>query len=398
MVRNNWKALLLSSLMLGAFSGMCGEYVQGGDTWYYEENSDGTVTITGHEPIDATEIVIPTSIDGKVVIIDPWELYFYAYNNNNLLNISVEPDNMIYKSVNGLLLSKDGKSLIMGINGEVTIPNSVTRIERSAFSRCSGLTSVVIPGSITSIGESAFMGCSGVTSVVIPTSVTSIGEYAFMGCSGLTSMTIPDSVTNIGHMAFQGHNGVTSVTIPDSVTSIGAYAFEFCENLTNVTIPDSVTDIAYGAFGNCPKLVNENGFVIISGRLFYDFSYEETAKVVIPDSVTRIEMGAFWHSSHLVIEIPNSVRRIGNYAFQMCKSLTSISIPYSVTSIGDGAFSLCDNLNSIKFMNPDIAIDWSVFCECQKLSGASKFFVESPNHHGKDIALDRIRSRGFAHA
>ena len=77
----------------------------------------------------------------------------------------------------------------------VVIPESiagkpVTRIADSAFSGCSGLTSMTIPASVTSIREGAFSGCSGLTSVTIPSSVTSIGSDAFYGCSGLTSVTI----------------------------------------------------------------------------------------------------------------------------------------------------------------------------------------------------------------
>lgn len=57
---------------------------------------------------------------------------------------------------------------------------------------------------VTSIGNSAFSGCSGLTSIEIPESVTSIGNSAFAGCSGLTSIEIPNSVTSIGWDAFKG--------------------------------------------------------------------------------------------------------------------------------------------------------------------------------------------------
>lgn len=79
--------------------------------------------------------------------------------------------------------------------GNLTIPKKVSydnktytviRIGNSAFSKCSGLTSVTIPNSVTEIGDDAFFKCSGLTSVTIPNSVTTIGDWAFCYCYGLT--------------------------------------------------------------------------------------------------------------------------------------------------------------------------------------------------------------------
>ncbi|MBO5706614.1 MAG: leucine-rich repeat domain-containing protein, partial [Bacteroidaceae bacterium] len=114
-------------------------------------------------------------------------------------------------------------------SGEVVIPESVEH-EGTAYS-------------VTSIGYSAFSACSGLTSVTIPNSVTSIGKSAFYWCFGLTSVTIGNSVTSIGNQAFHNCNGLTSVTIPNSVTSIGEEAFFSCDVLTSVTIGNSVTSI-----------------------------------------------------------------------------------------------------------------------------------------------------------
>ena len=106
------------------------------------------------------------------------------------------------------------------------IPSSVTSIGDSAFSGCSGLTSVTIPSSVTSIDWYAFENCSGLTSVTIPSSVTSIGRYAFSGCSGLTSVTIPSGVTSIGQDAFYNSSGLTSVYVSwESPLSINASIF-----------------------------------------------------------------------------------------------------------------------------------------------------------------------------
>ena len=255
------------------------------------------------------------------------------------------------------------------VSGDVVIPStviyngttySVTSIGNSAFSGCSGLTSVAIPTGVSSIGGRAFSGCSSLTSVTIPTGVSSIGDDAFAYCSGLTSVTIPNSVTSIGKGPFafcsaltsinvasgnthySSMDGVlynyvqdtliqcpaakTSVTIPTGVSSIGESAFSGCYRLTSVTIPNSVTSIGKEAFGGCSGLTS----------------------VTIPNSVTSIGKEAFAYCSGLTsVTIPNNVTSIGEYAFSGCSGLTSITIPTGVTSIGGGAFSGCSGLTSI---------------------------------------------------
>ena len=133
------------------------------------------------------------------------------YGCSGLTSFSVDANNRNYASANDLLLSKDGKTLTAGVNGDVVIPDSVTSIGTAAFSGCNSAlfdTSTIpgvklvdgwaigyestLSGSLDLTGirgfvSSSFYGCSGLTSVTIPDSVTSIGDSAFYNCSGLRS-------------------------------------------------------------------------------------------------------------------------------------------------------------------------------------------------------------------
>ena len=129
----------------------------------------------------------------------------------------------------------------------MTIPDSVTSIGESAFLWCYSLTNIAvgenntayksIDGNLyTKDGKTLIQYAIGktATSFNIPDSVTDIGSYAFMGCISLTSVTISDSVVTIGRETFSGCEILTSITIPDSVTSIDYAAFRDCASLADV--------------------------------------------------------------------------------------------------------------------------------------------------------------------
>ena len=241
-----------------------------------------------------------------------------------------EYDPKDFEIENGTLKKYKGRSSV------VVIPNSVTSIGSSAFSGCSGLTSITISDSVTSIGDYAFGYCWCLTSITIPDSVTSIGSSAFRNCSGLTSVTIGNSVTSIGSSAFEGCTGLTSITIPDSVTSIGYSAFEVCTGLTSITVADG--NSKYHSSGNC--IIETSSKILILGC--------KTSVIPSDGSVTSIGSSAFAGCTGLTsITIPDSVTSIGGSAFQRCTGLTSIAIPNGVTSIGDSAFWGCRGLTSV---------------------------------------------------
>ena len=149
---------------------------------------------------------------------------------------------------------------------------------------------------------------------------------------------------------------IAEVVIPNSVTEIGREAFKGCTSLTSVVIPDSVTKIGNGAFIGVQQVTSNNSkFKVCKAGGLVDVDHQMllyvpscTTEYIIPDSVTKIGEYAFYGCTNLTsIVIPDSVTEIGEYAFKYCSSLTSVVIPSSVTKIGCFAFWGCRSLTSV---------------------------------------------------
>ena len=108
----------------------------------------------------------------------------------SLTSITVDENNKYYKSIDGNLYSKDGKTLIRYAIGKTD-------------------TSFIVPEGMTIIGDYAFSGCSSLVSVTIPNSVTSIETNAFNACTNLSNIVIPDSVTSMQWMVFNDCDNLT---------------------------------------------------------------------------------------------------------------------------------------------------------------------------------------------
>ena len=308
-----------------------------------------------------------------------------------------------YIPANTNIVVKEGTTLIVGsaFSGcsgltSITIPESVINIGEKTFEGCSGLTSIivqqgntkydsrsncnaiidkesntliagcknsVIPNFVTSIGNSAFSGCTGLVSITIPNSVTSIGNSAFSGCTGLVSITIPNSVTSIGNSAFYGCTGLISITIPNSLTSIAGFAFSGCSSLSSITIPNSVTSIQYNAFEGCSGLSSvtiPNSVTSIGDRAFEKC----TSLASLTIGMKKIENTFRGFKALTSVTLIDGVESIGNSAFSGCSGLTSLIIPNSVTSIGSLAFSNCSGLTSITIPNSVTSIGSDAFRNC----------------------------------
>ena len=211
----------------------------------------------------------------------------------------------------------------------------MTRIGDSAFSGCSGLTSITIPDSVRSIGDDALKNCSGLTEIRVDPNnprydsrdncnaiIDSESCKLVVGCK---STQIPDGVTSIGSYAFYNCSGLISITIPDSVKSLGDCAFYNCSGLTSITVPDSVTSIGSSAFSGCSAIRS----VIVPGTF--------SLKTTFPSAYASITNAAV---------VPSSTD-VANTTFAGCSGLKTVSVPQGVTNIASRAFSDCSSLEEL---------------------------------------------------
>ena len=228
----------------------------------------------------------------------------------------------------------------------LVLPDSVTSIGDYAFYGNTKLKTVIMPDSVTDIGQYAFSSCTNIRNIDIPDTVTDIGSNAFSGCTSLTRIKLPDSLENFGTRAFFGCTALSEVVIPDTVSKIGQNAFTNCTSLAEVDIPDTVTDIGDYAFSGCtalasiqlPKSLQNWGMSTFNGCT-------SLKEAVIPDTISYIGNSAFYKCTSLTgIDIPDSVTVIERDAFSGCTSLENVRIPDSMESIGSNAFNSCVSL------------------------------------------------------
>ena len=340
--------------------------------------------------------------------------YMPFFTCDSLTAISIPESVTAYKTIDGVLYSGDGTTLLLYPAGKTdeafTTPAGVTTIAELAFFNAQ-LHNITLSEGVTTIGMNAFLGCFSIQSVSLPSTLTSIGEYAFANCDGLTTITIPASVSSIGEHAFEGCYGLTEVNIPASVSSIGDFAFFSCIKLTTVTIPASVTSIGTDAFYGCRALTTVNAPCNWDGSLY---TFEDTVTVNVADhafadgvctgcgvtggycgaegdnvkwtlvdgTLTITGTGAMadydsfkdrpWYTyrnSITALTIQEGVTTIGRYAFHQTAGLKNVTIPASVTKLGYCAFT-GSGLETVTFADESqlTTIDHCAFQYCDALT------------------------------
>ena len=287
--------------------------------------------------------------------------------------------------------------------GSLTIPSTITNIDKTAFDECIGLDPItsymenppyayfpywVVDNSTLYVPEGCVEKYKAVETWKNFKKIHSMKELQKHSIDGLVytikedegveltgfdksikKVDIPSSVTidgtkhqvtSIAERAFEGRNDITYLSIPYSIKSIGAYAFINCgsEMTVNISDPEAWCQM---------KLGNEHSSPLSSAKklMIYDV---ETDRIDIPKGVTSIGNFTFYQCSCITaLTIPSTVESIGSSAFEDCDYLTSLSLSEGLETIGGSAFEGCKRLKSLSIPSTVTSIKLNAFKNCTGL-------------------------------
>lgn len=114
--------------------------------------------------------------------------------------------------LNNVTILEDNCFWGCGFQGELVIPEGIKEIPSSAFHE-NNYSSVIFPNSIRKIEESAFCGCKRlIGKISFPEGFISTGQYSFAYCSGIQEIVLPSTTQSIGINAFLECFGVSKIT------------------------------------------------------------------------------------------------------------------------------------------------------------------------------------------
>ena len=238
---------------------------------------------------------------------------------DKITNFNVDSQNEYFCSDDGVLFSKDKKTLVRYPGGrfqlDYALPDFVTVLGDYSFSGCYfgklelssslkyvssntwskvgdfGVVASINTLYIKSIGEwceidfedknanplslakNVSFGDTDAINIKIPSGTQKIGSYSFCGYDSIKSLVVPSSVKTIGRHAFSGCSNLSSITLCPGVEKLGHYAFYGNTVLTEVLLPESVTYISRYAFSNVETIIGAKGSYAeeYADKLVYDF-------------------------------------------------------------------------------------------------------------------------------
>ncbi|MBR7003651.1 MAG: leucine-rich repeat domain-containing protein [Bacteroidales bacterium] len=323
--------------------------------------SDDVIQATGTGIFDAASgttgcpIYVPSGLLGYYKVYRYWENYAARYEALQ------DKSEIWYTTADNEPLSFSDHNTVGGISFDHTFSNGKgvlkctdqgatwTEVPEGLFRNKYFVATVSLPESVTTINKNAFQSCYRLTAAEIGTQVTYIGESAFTGCSALNDVVLPPNLKTLGRHAFYGCTSLTSINIPDELENIG-----YPE--TDSTPFSNCTSLAF--FSGNKNLVSDDGRLLVKDGALISSALSGLSVYSVPTTVTTINSNAMSGSEITRVHLPNTVTSIGWAAFSGSK-LKQISIPASVTKINYLAFTRCSDLVEVDMesVNPPTIYD-----------------------------------------
>ena len=298
---------------------------------------------------------------------------------------------------------------------EVILCEGLLEIGSYAFNCCEALKRISIPSTVTIINDHAIANCGSLQDVELNEGLLEIRQYAFYRCYKLKSINIPPTVSIIGKWAFAYGEKLEDAGLCKGLLEIGEFAFLCCNLLKQIIIPSTVSRISNGAFKKCGKLekveLNE-GLVEIGVAAFCECYWLDSIKfpstlrtirkfafccaflnrLTLPDGIESIEDNAFWswYGSFTIVRIPPTVTTITG---SMCyaRGLFSIELPESMKRIDDEAFDSCMRLRNLAIpINTEVGIDAFKDCMDLKEFGTERNIIKTLKHRFDNLPIHQM--------
>ena len=176
-----------------------------------------------------------------------------------------------------------------------------------------------------------------------------------------------ETITEIEAEAF-AYTNLTTIEIPDKVRSIGNKCFTHCSSLVTFTVSSEssvLQEFHSYVFEECNQLesfhINNTYFISERGVLYSRnlTKSEDKEKLVYFPPASDIQF----------FSIPYELSEISTTSFYKCHNLKEVLIPdESVRIIGESAFEECDQLRYINIPKCVVNISRNAFKGCQQLS------------------------------
>ncbi len=305
-----------------------------------------------------TKITLPASLKES-----PSTAEFNGYTSaQNLREIAVAAGNTAFKSVDGVLLSADGKKLIAYPNGKAgssstnpayqgvtgqpnasvyKIPDGVESIEQAAFAQVNGLTAIELNG-VKKLAKGAFDKAVKLRNVLLGPSVDTIEDGAFGGNNDLAAFDVDSANPN-----YTADNGVIYTKNKEELVLFPAgKAGEY----TTLTTTKKIRNRAFYYAQKVTKVTFNNNLEVIDNDAFQATTKLENITFEAPAKIKTIGTFAFQGSGLTELNIPASLEVVSWSAFGSTKlKKVTVADGSQLQSINTGAFNGCKDLEEFTF-------------------------------------------------